>query len=124
MEEKPRIVISTTRERRIEEAASRFNFNADQIPQTGSLADFRQQAWQTYCSLPLPSMADKAWRRTDLRELPVNKLRLPQPGVRQGLAPVPARLLKPLVPGRSGGLVIDQAGLTKNASGQNFGVQH
>jgi len=38
------------------------------------LRERRQEAWKTYEALPVPTLKDEAWRRTDLRRMPVKDL--------------------------------------------------
>lgn len=104
MEERPRVVV--TRSRRPEAAAQDFSFTADTLPVDGALMDFRLRARETYRRLPMPSTAEEAWRRTDLRGLPVGAFRLPAPDSYRDLPPVPAGLLKPLVSSQHGGQVV------------------
>jgi len=73
---------------------------------SGALADYRQRAWEVYNRLPMPSTAEEAWRRTDLRAIPADSFRLPETAAFKDLAPVPEDLLKPLVADRQGGQVI------------------
>ncbi|MBE3038457.1 MAG: Fe-S cluster assembly protein SufD, partial [Chloroflexi bacterium] len=83
-----------------------FVFTSGMVPASGVLADYRQKAWQTFNRLSLPSMAEEAWRRTDLRELPADTVHLPTDGAFRDLAPVPADLLKPLTADKHGGQVV------------------
>ena len=111
MEEKPRVVVAS-RTRRPEAAPKNFSFTAGDIP-SGVLTDYRRRAWETYSSLALPSMTEEAWRRTDLRGLPTDALRLPADGAFQDLPPVPAHLLKPLASDQHGGQVILSPGVSR-----------
>ncbi|MDP2995393.1 MAG: Fe-S cluster assembly protein SufD [Anaerolineales bacterium] len=104
MQEKPKIVVARTR--RTEAPAKTFVFTAAMVPASGVLADYRQKAWQIFNRLSLPSMAEEAWRRTDLRELPADTVHLPTDGAFRDLAPVPADLLKPLTADKHGGQVV------------------
>ena len=113
MLEKPKIVI--TRSRRPagptavgtgEPAVRSFPFTSDMLPADSFLADYRQHAWETYSSLGMPSPTQEAWRRTDLRPLPSDSFRLPEPGAFHHLAPVPEELLKPLTADVQAGQVI------------------
>ena len=103
MEEKPKVVI--TRTRRPEPAGKNFAFTADMLP-AGALSDYHQRAWETYSRLSMPTVAEEAWRRTDLRALPADTFHLPADRVYRDLAPVPDELLKPLTADRHGGQVI------------------
>lgn len=104
MEEKPRVV--TSRTRRPESAAQNFAFTAGMLPAFGALDAYRRRAWETFSGLPMPSMSEEAWRRTDLRGLPAASFRLPADEAHLDLAPVPDELLKPLVSDQHGGQVV------------------
>jgi Fe-S cluster assembly protein SufD len=104
MEEKPRVVV--TRTRRAEPAAQDFAFTPEMLPTGGALDGFRRRAWEAYKSLPLPTMNEEAWRRTDLRALPAADFRLPAEGAYRDLTPVPAELLKPLTADQHGGQIV------------------
>ena len=104
MEEKPKVVVVRTR--RSEAPSRNFVFDSGMVPASGVLADYRQKAWLTFNRLSLPTMAEESWRRTDLRELPAETIRLPNDGAFRELASVPADLLKPLTADRVGGQVI------------------
>ncbi|MFH1524506.1 MAG: Fe-S cluster assembly protein SufD [Chloroflexota bacterium] len=104
MEDKPRIVIN--RARRPEPAVKDFAFTADMIPANGALDEYRRHAWEVFSHLPMPTTAEEAWRRTDLRALPADSFRLPARGAFRDLTPVPDELLKPLTADRQGGQVI------------------
>ena len=104
MEEKPKVIVNRTR--RSETTQRNFAFNTGMVPASGTLAEYRQKAWQTFNRLALPTMAEEAWRRTDLREMPVETVRLPTDGAFRDLSPIPADLLKPLTADEHGGQVI------------------
>jgi Fe-S cluster assembly protein SufD len=104
MEERPKVVV--TRARRPAAAAQDFAFSTEMLPAGGPLQGYRQRAWEAYRSLPLPTTAEEAWRRTDLRGLPAASLRLPSADAWRDLPPVPARLLRPLTADQHGGQVI------------------
>jgi Fe-S cluster assembly protein SufD len=89
----------------VEGAAREFAFSAADIP-GGALVDYRRKAWEACSRLPLPTTAGEAWRRTDLRALPVDAFRLPRENEQRDLPPVPARLLEPLTGERHGGQVV------------------
>lgn len=44
-------------------------------PKNKRLSAYYQKAWDIYQSLPFPTRLDEAWRRTDLRELEIQKLK-------------------------------------------------
>jgi Fe-S cluster assembly protein SufD len=111
-----RNVVSRTR--RTEQTGLRdFTFTSDMIPQFGGdeadyFADYRRQAWQTFQALPMPTLKDEPWRRTDLRSLKSGAFKLPHArgnGKGQGLEQLPAPpdyLLQPLVGEQHGGQVL------------------
>ncbi len=104
MIEKPKIVISRTRQP--EAAQKKFAFTQDMLKTDGPLSEYRKHAWETYTRLGMPAVNEEAWRRTDLHLLPADTFRLPVPGAFRDLAPVPDDLLKPLTADRHGGQVI------------------
>jgi len=71
-----------------------------------SLASYRTQAWEAFKRLSLPKTTEEPWRRTDLRNLPVDSFSLPAEGAYKGLPEVPAGLLKPLVANQHGGQIV------------------
>jgi Fe-S cluster assembly protein SufD len=62
-----------------------FRFTAEDVraasrrlAEPGWLAERRMAAWETWESLPLPTVQDEPWRRTDLRGLPADRVGLKQ----------------------------------------------
>ncbi|MEJ5241086.1 MAG: Fe-S cluster assembly protein SufD [Anaerolineales bacterium] len=104
MQEKPRIVIR--RGQRPTVAEKNFTFDVTQVRAVGPLAEYRQRAWEIFERLPMPSTDDEAWRRTDLRPMPVESFRIPSPEAYLDLAPVPQELLRPLVAERHAGQIV------------------
>ncbi len=104
MEEKPKVVV--TRTRRPEVAARNFAFTAALLSPDGALKEYRQNAWETFARLPFPSVTEEAWRRTDLKPMPVERFRLPKEGEFAALPAVPADLLRPLTADQHGGQVV------------------
>lgn len=79
---------------------------AAELGESPALAERRLAAWRTYQDLPLPSLADEPWRRTDLRGLPLGRL-----GLRPADdLPAPAALLQPLAGDRHGALIVARPG--------------
>lgn len=105
--ETPKIV---TRVRRREGTPQKdFSFTSDSIRTAGLsdiLIDYRQKAWQTYQSLPVPTTRDEAWRRTDLHGLEADAFRIPGTEAYLDLAPLPENLMKPVADREHGGEVI------------------
>ena len=74
----------------------------------------RVAAWKIYDSLPMPTLNDEAWRRTDIRPFKWNEIVLPHlhsPKVQAGR--VPGALLKPLVGKEQGGQLVAVGGKVK-----------
>ncbi len=75
----------------------------------------RVAGWKIYDSLPMPTLNDEAWRRTDIRPFMWNNIVLPHhqnPKVQLGR--VPAALLKPLVGKEQGGQLVAVGGKVTN----------
>lgn len=53
------------------------------------LRALRDQAWEVYELIPMPTTQDEPWRRTDIRGLPAERLRFPEDVVGLQGAPVP-----------------------------------
>ena len=108
----PRTVITTTRAKAPEPAPAELLLSkADVQALSKALKDpewyarQRLAALKTYQSIPMPSLSDEAWRRTDIRTFKWDQVRLLHAAVRTGRA-VPAALLKPLVGRQQGGLLV------------------
>jgi len=116
-----RVVISRTKEREHLDGRG-FSFSKNELPilnngWAGSpyLHDYHEQAWDTYNRLPIPTVNDEAWRRTDLRSMPAGDFRIAQ---KRDLAALrlpepPSELLTPLAGEKHGGQVILTAGGAK-----------
>src|SRR5258706_908193 len=65
----------------------------------------RLAALKIYQGLPMPTLNDDAWRRTDIRTFKWDRVTLPFPAAKPG-KPAPAALLKPLVGRERGGLLV------------------
>ena len=61
------------------------------------LAKRRLEAWKKFASLPMPTLNDEAWRRTDLRLFKWNDVQLSALDLKFKPKRVPAAYLKPLV---------------------------
>ena len=105
MQEKARVVVS--RSKRADAPASDFVFGAGDVPQTkGVVGAYRKSAWEHFRKQPLPDVGAEAWRRTDLRGMPVGEFRLPGQGAYLTLPPAPEALLKPLIADQHGGQIV------------------
>ncbi len=90
----------------VQPAELRFSPEALPLPAgtPSFLNEYRQRAWKTYQSLPMPSQRDEAWRRTDLRRLQMGSFE-PAANLSKAARP-PAALLRPLIAGQHGGRVV------------------
>ncbi len=106
MQERPRVVISRTS--RAEAPAKDFAFaKAETLPASkGPFAAYRARAWEAFGKQALPDITQEAWRRTDLRALPMESFRLPVQGAYRDLAPLPQDLLRPLIADQHGGQLV------------------
>jgi len=105
MQEKPKVVVSKTR--RPASAAQEFTFAEADLRAGGeSFASYRTSAWNAFKRLALPSVADEAWRRTDIHSLPASNFKLPVDGAYKDLPPVRSDLLKPLTANQHGGQIV------------------
>jgi len=104
-----------TRTRRDESLASReFSFTREMVPYLSGkagdypsyLVNYRSNAWNKYISLPIPTIQDEAWRRTDLRGLEVGSFRLPDPDSSLSYPTPPPELLQPLAGSEHGGQIL------------------
>jgi Fe-S cluster assembly protein SufD len=66
----------------------------------------RLEAWRAYQAIPMPGLTDEAWRRTDIRALPLGDL----PLVPAREAPVDPALLRPLASEAHGALLVLRPG--------------
>jgi Fe-S cluster assembly protein SufD len=105
MQEKPKVVVTKTR--RPASAAQEFTFTEADLRAAGeSFASYRTSAWNAFKRLTLPSVADEAWRRTDIHSLPASLFKFPLDGAYKDLPPVRSDLLKPLTANQHGGQIV------------------
>ncbi len=99
-----KVVIKTGRKAA---SAKEFSFTREMVDSTSPvLGTYRAEAWSAYEETSLPSIQDEAWRRTDLRKMPIERFRIPAEGAFEDLPAVPEELLKPLVGDAHGGQVM------------------
>src|SRR5215204_3961144 len=104
MQEKPKVVVSRTR--RAEAAARDFSFTESDVRAAdGSVAAYRDLAWNAFKRHPLPGTTEEAWRRTDIHNLPTDKFKLALDDV-SDLPAVREDLLKPLIADQHGGQIV------------------
>ncbi|MBI5715147.1 MAG: SufD family Fe-S cluster assembly protein, partial [Chloroflexi bacterium] len=70
----------------------------------------RLDAWKKFTSLPMPTLTDEAWRRTDLRPFKWNDVQLSALDSKFKPKRVPTVYLKPLVGKEQGGQLVINAG--------------
>jgi Fe-S cluster assembly protein SufD len=110
MADKPKVVVS--RKRRTDSAARDFTFTRADVPELKdeTLASYRAHAWDAFKRLSLPKTTEEPWRRTDLRNLPVDSFVLPNGNLPDDLPSVPEDLLKPLIADQHGGQIVLKPG--------------
>jgi Fe-S cluster assembly protein SufD len=79
-----RTVKRSVKRGKIPEVAPEFRFDladvgelSERLAEPKWLREARLNAWQTYMDLPMPTTRDEAWRRSDIRQLPADRLSLP-----------------------------------------------
>lgn len=86
------------------------------------LAQARLSAWTQYQSLPMPTLSDEPWRRTDIRTLPADRVALKPVDE----TPIDKELLEPLLGEEHGSLLVLRPGhvpeLRADASVEEQGV--
>ncbi len=90
-----------------------FTFSEAMIPALAKdwdgpafLKEYRERAWSLYKTLPMPTLKDEPWRRTDIHGLDVAGFKLPAAGSLPNAPSTPRWLLKPLVAKKHAGQVI------------------
>ncbi len=120
-----RTVISTARRRAPQPAPAEFMFSKADVQalaaakhDAGWYTRRRLAAWKAYHSIPMPTLNDDAWRRTDIRPFKWGEVVLPHAFVNGKTATlrVPASLLKPLVGNEQGGQLVAAGGQVIEAS--------
>ena len=104
------------------ELKKEFKFFPNTYGLSGSILSYYQKAWQAYQGLKFPTLADEAWRRTDIRKLGIEALNVSQSAAQ---IPVPADLLEPLTDSQHGGQIIlsqGSANISLEKSLQDQGV--
>ena len=95
---------------------------SERLGESKKLKAYRRQAWDFYKGMPMPTVKDEPWRRTDIRSLPTAKIQ--KSGV-NGKA-VDKALMQPLAGEKHGALLLLQPGkpaqLEDDAELENEGV--
>jgi Fe-S cluster assembly protein SufD len=111
MEEKPKVVVSKTRQ--AVATAKDFTFGEADIRRSGEpVASYRNVAWDAFKRHSLPDTTQEAWRRTDIHLLPTDKFKLTLDDT-SDLPAVREDLLKPLFADQHGGQIILTPGNVK-----------
>lgn len=97
-----RVTKRVVRTERGAEQSADFRFTPQNLPLPAGtpafLEEYRQRAWKIYQGLPMPSVRDEAWRRSDLRRLQVGAF---APAEQQStLHPPPREILRSLIPSK------------------------
>lgn len=104
-----RTVVTKTR-RSAGRKSKEFKFSQDMIPfhdgSSDNVRNYRENAWEAYSKLAMPSTKDEPWRRTDIRKLNIETFHLPMNGNLNGYPPVPGELLEPLVSDEHAGQIL------------------
>jgi Fe-S cluster assembly protein SufD len=107
MADKNRVV--TRKKRAAQKGTGKFNFTREMIPVMSNgkqepefLTKYRKKAWKAYVRSELPKTDEEAWRRTDLRKLETDSLKL---AVIDGEVTVPEELIKPVSDEKLGGQI-------------------
>jgi Fe-S cluster assembly protein SufD len=111
-----RTVITRTRKQE-STPSSVFNFSKEMLPVyqfdgkvSSDVKEYVEKAWEITSTLPMPSITDEPWRRTDIRSMPSGNFKLASlVGADEFLLP-PAELTKPLIGNKHAGQIM----LTRN----------
>jgi Fe-S cluster assembly protein SufD len=110
-------------------ATPEFKFSAkdveaisDSIDEPADLAKARIRAWEQYQAMPMPTLKDEPWRRTDIRTLPADRVDLKAVDA----TAIDPDLLEPLLGDEHGSLLVLRPGyepdLKADASVEDQGV--
>lgn len=103
-------IVVTKKRRESSEKQLQFPFRDQDIPGIGDggapgfVTEYRRRSWEIYNRLAMPSTADEAWRRTDIKGLKAEKLVL-KPDLND-IVPAPKSILKPLLGKNHGGQIV------------------
>jgi Fe-S cluster assembly protein SufD len=122
MTESPQIV---TRVRRGEPSFKDFNFTAEMIPPETSavMQAYRNRSWELYKQLPMPTLKDEPWRRTDIKGLQADTFSLPAQGAFLDQPPIPESWLASVTDVAHGGQVVLYAGGSQVSLSQELANQ-
>lgn len=98
-------VITSRSKRDLTPTEKKLTFEPDFNQYSGSELTFRREAWLEYNKLAFPTTRDEPWRRTDIRPLKVESLRLFDKGSDR-VSDIPETLLIPVTDAEHGGELI------------------
>lgn len=93
----------------IEKTDVGFSFTREQLPLVGAprfLTKLREKSWEIFSKMPMPTIKDEAWRRTDIKDLKPASFRLARKNEYLDLQSVPDELLSPIDKEENDGQVI------------------
>ena len=92
-----------------------FLFKKEQIRKTKSdiINKFRNNAWEVYSNMNLPTTKDEPWRRTDLKAMKIGEFDLFSKNNQFDITTIPENLLTPVADGEHGGQIIIQGNSTQ-----------
>jgi Fe-S cluster assembly protein SufD len=109
-----------------------FRFTPEMIPALSKnwsgpafLREYRERAWSAFERLPMPTIKDEPWRRTDIHALESSRFILPEGDGLKKLPVAPKWLTRPMVSKMHGGQVIlgpDKTKITLDISLARHGV--
>jgi Fe-S cluster assembly protein SufD len=118
-----RTVVTKTRKAK-RQKAQEFQFSREMIPvNDGSsvyVKEYKDQAWEAYQRMAMPTINDEPWRRTDLRKMNAGSFHLPINGDRSDYPGVPDELLEPLVSDKHAGQIVLTPGGTQTRLDQSL----
>ena len=106
------VIVSRGRQRGAR-AESDFSFREEMMllpAENERVTNYRKAAWKIYKELPLPSLKDEPWRRTDLHLLKRDSFQIPANKAYLDYPEVPENLLEPLTGDSHGGQVVMMPG--------------
>ncbi len=116
-------VVITTKRKTEPAAAAELKFTAQDVQALAKLKKDpawllkrRLAAWELYQRMPMPTLGDEAWRRTDIRSFKWQAVELTALNPKARYRRVPAALLKPLAGQEQGGQLVINAGRVESAT--------
>ena len=102
MNEMPVIV---TKNKTTSSLDEQFKLTPDFSTSNSAFLEYRKKAWQAFTTLSFPSGGEEAWKRTDLKKLPLKQIALADANSISKTG-IPASLTKPLADEEHGGQIL------------------